>query len=112
VYARQLAQRSAELDRAVRASKPPRVVQALAVRVAWLSQQIADDALALRAAGKPQPAVRAQAALGAMRRYLDRLQGQASPEVRAVLRRLWTALAQQEQRLAAGKGAGEPATAP
>ncbi|MBI2939804.1 MAG: hypothetical protein HYY04_05140 [Chloroflexi bacterium] len=100
VHARQIGERGRELERAVRAGKPRRVVDTLALRVAWSTDRIVDLALEADARGNPRPAVRTLVAVRAMQRYLDRLTSQASPEVLPPLRRLQIFLEAQERRLA------------
>ncbi|MBI4492365.1 MAG: hypothetical protein HY690_06185 [Chloroflexi bacterium] len=99
VHAAQIAQRGRELERAVQTGKPRRVVDVLALRLAWSIDQIVDQALELQAQGNPRPARRALVALRAMERPLDRLTAQASPEARPALERLHTFLDEQERRL-------------
>jgi hypothetical protein len=100
VYAAQILQRGRELDRAVRAGAPRRVIEVLALRLAWSTDRIVDQALELHARGATQPATRTLTLVRAMQRELDRLEGQAQPEARPVLQRLRSFLEGQEQRLA------------
>jgi hypothetical protein len=100
VYAAQILPRGRELDRAVRAGAPRRVIEVLALRLAWSTDRIVDQALELHARGTAQPATRTLTLVRAMQRELDRLEGQAQPEVRPVLQRLRSFLEGQEQRLA------------
>jgi hypothetical protein len=103
VRADQLQERSKELDKALRAGKGVKVVDALAVRVTRATRQMVDKALEQRAGGNPRPALRALVAIRAMGVYVDRLSGEASsPEVRASLEKLQTFLMGQEGRLRAG----------
>lgn len=102
VHDRQIAQRGGELERAVQAGKARPVATVLAVRLARSVRAMVDRALELRAQGRPQPAVKALAALQAMQRRLDVALPHASRELRPTLLRLRTFLEQQELRLETG----------
>lgn len=100
VYAAQILQRGRELDRAVRAGAPRRVIEVLALRLAWSTDRLVDQALELHARGNTQPATRTLTLVRAIQRELDPLEGQAQPEARPVLQRLQRFLEGQERRLA------------
>jgi hypothetical protein len=102
VHARQVVQRGRELGWAVADRKPRRVVEVLAVRLAWSTERAVDQALALRAAGRPLPALRALAALRLMEREVARLAERAEPDAQLSLLRLQVLLQVQERRLAPG----------
>lgn len=99
VHARQIAERGRELDKAVRANKPRRVVDVLTLRLAISTKRMVDQAVELRDRGDPQPAIRALAAVRGIQRETDRLISQASPGARPPLQRLQRFLREQERRL-------------
>ncbi len=111
VRANQIAERGTEMERAIRAGKPVRILDVLLVRLARTTRQMVDQALEREARGNRQPAIRALAVIRAMETRLDRLIPQASPEVRPALQRMGGFLREQERRLLVrgprvGRGAG------
>lgn len=99
VYTRQINQRGTELERTVQTGKPRRVVEVLALRLAWTTDRIVDRALELQARGNREPASRALVMIRTMQRRVDVLTVQATPEVRPLLQRMRTFLDAQERRL-------------
>ncbi|MCL5107809.1 MAG: hypothetical protein M1401_02830 [Chloroflexi bacterium] len=100
VYNAQIAERTRELERAVRLNKPRRVVLALSLSLSYTVDRAVDQVSQLQAQGRPQPAARAVSALHNAERQIDGLSAEASLQVRPILQRLKAFLASQADRLA------------
>lgn len=99
VQARLVERRGQELEQASSGRKGSKVVETVAQRLTTAISRTVDQAIAMRLRGNPRPAVRALVAICAMQRRLDRLEPQAGPEIKPVVRQLQVFLDQQERRL-------------
>lgn len=95
--------RDHELERAILAGKPRRVIDPLINRIASSVERTVDKALESSSKGNFKPVNRARVLLRTTQRHVDRLMGQASPEDQPALQQLRSFLDEQERRLPESK---------
>lgn len=105
VLLRQLGERGRELAEAVRTDRPAPVIEVLAQRMAETTGRIVDRALDLDQRGARAPTRRALLLVRALERQVGRAAALGPPDSRPALRRLLTALQEQERRLVERAGA-------